>query len=361
MLQTKHSTAVDLFAGCGGLSTGLRQAGFNILAAVEKDPDAASSYQLNHPSTKVYQEDIRLLTTSRLLGDLSLSPGQLDLLAGCPPCQGFTRLTENSGRRDPRNRLVREYVRVCKILLPKVCMLENVPGLMTRGKRYFKELTAELENLGYHLVYQVVEMADYGVPQLRKRLVLLGCRVGVLEIPPPTHSREGKESGRSVWKTVEEAIGHLPPPKLSSDIEPRRSVPTWHTARSVSKEVKQRLEHAISNEGGRATLPANLRLACHARYPRGFFDVYGAMKWDEPAPTMTSGCTNASKGKFGHPAQPRPLTPREAALLQTFPRGYRFDGSGVESVARQIGNALPCRFAKILGRSILPALQADGL
>jgi DNA (cytosine-5)-methyltransferase 1 len=118
--------------------------------------------------------------------------------------------------------------------------------------------------------------------------------------------------------------------------------------------------HSISNGEGRSKLPAALRLACHDRRPDGFYDVYGAMNWDEPSPTMTSGCTNASKGRFGHPRAPRPLTAREAASLQSFPRSYKFKGSGLESVARQIGNALPHRFAKVVGTAVYAQLRSAG-
>ena len=362
----RRFTAIDLFAGCGGLTSGLRAAGFDVLAAIEKDANAAKTYKANHANVQLYEKDIRLVSPARLLRALKLPEGEtLDLIAGCPPCQGFTRLTESSGRRDRRNGLVRQFLRFVRAIRPKVCMLENVPGLLTtrKGKRYFNELRRGLEKAGYCVSYDVVELADYGVPQFRKRLVLLAARSEVIPIPAPTHRDPGRpgKSGQHPWKTVRDAIRDLPKPPLRSEVlsgeaEPRYE---WHYARDVASVVRRRLEHALGNGRRRTSLPPSLRLACHERRPDGYYDVYGVMDWDAPSPTITSGCTNASKGCFGHPAEPRPLTATEAAVLQTFPRSYKFKGSGLESVAAQIGNALPKRFAKVVGKAIIKRLSSD--
>jgi DNA (cytosine-5)-methyltransferase 1 len=357
-------TAIDLFAGCGGLTSGLRAAGFEVLAAIEKDPDAARTYEANHSTVSLYESDIRLISPRAVLRALNLPPGKtLDLIAGCPPCQGFTRLTESSGRRDRRNGLVRQFLRFVREIKPKVCMLENVPGLVRtrKGKRYFNELVRGLEKIGYKITYQVVELADYGVPQFRKRLVLLAARRKAIPIPPPTHrdpARAGK-SGRGAWRTVRNTIAGLPPPPLRSAVRAGEAVAPykWHYSRDVAPIVRRRLAHALGNGGQRTSLPESLRLECHDQSD-GYFDVYGVMDWDRPSPTITSGCTNASKGRFGHPGEPRPLTGTEAALLQTFPLSYKLEGEGLESVAAQIGNALPRRFAKVVGRAIAKRLSS---
>ncbi len=359
-------TAIDLFAGCGGLTSGLRAAGFDVLAAIENDPDAAATYRANHPKVKLYEMDVHLISPARLLRSLKLSKGQtLDLIAGCPPCQGFTRLTESSGRRDRRNGLVRQFLRFVRAIRPKVCMLENVPGLPTtrKGRRYFNELRRGLESAGYRVSYDIVELADYGVPQFRKRLVLLAARDEVLPIPAATHhdpARPGK-SGQHPWRTVRDAIGRLPKPPLRSAVRAGDATPRyeWHYSRDVAPVVRRRLEHALNNGRCRSSLPPSLRLACHERRPDGYHDVYGVIDWKKPSPTITSGCTNASKGRFGHPREPRPLTATEAAVLQTFPLAYKFKGSGLESVAAQIGNALPRRFARVVARAIIRRLKLD--
>jgi DNA (cytosine-5)-methyltransferase 1 len=354
--------AVDLFAGCGGLTSGLRAAGFDVVAAIEKDSDAASTYAANHRDVLLYQQDIRRVSAAGLLRALDLPRREtLDLIAGCPPCQGFTRLTEKRRRRDPRNALISEFLRFVTVLRPKACMLENVPGLLTRGKRYFSRLCEGLRRAGYYVEYDVVELADYGVPQFRKRLIVLGVLHEPMPIPEPTHGEPG--SRRRPWKTVRNAIGKLPSPPARSVIRAGQAVPLyqWHYARDISDAVRLRLKYARRNGIGRKSFPASLRLACHNRRPDGFYDVYGVMVWDRPAPTITSGCTNASKGRFGHPAEARPVTAVEAALLQTFPTGYKFKGSGVDSVAAQIGNALPRRFARVVGKAIrLHLLKSNG-
>jgi DNA (cytosine-5)-methyltransferase 1 len=357
-------TAIDLFAGCGGLTSGLRAAGFNVLAAIENDRDAAATYKANHAAVQLYEKDIRLVSPKDLLRALKLPKGEtLDLIAGCPPCQGFTRLTENTGRRDRRNGLVRQFLRFVRAIKPKACMLENVPGLFNtnKGRRYFNELRRGLEDAGYQVSHGIVELADYGVPQFRKRLVLLAARNAQISIPSPTHqdpARVGK-SGRRAWKTVRDAIAELTNPPRRSAVRSGKTTPryTWHYSRDIAPVVRRRLEHALQNGRSRTSLPPSLRLKCHERHPDGYYDVYGVMSWDQPAPTITSGCTNASKGCFGHPREARPLTAREAALLQTFPLSYEFKGSGLESVASQIGNALPRRFAKVVARTIIRHLN----
>lgn len=362
----RRFTAIDLFAGCGGLTSGLRAAGFDVLAAIEKDPNAAETYRANHKSVKLYEKDIRQVSPKRVLRELGLPEGEtVDLIAGCPPCQGFTRLTESSGRRDHRNGLVRQFLRFVRAIKPKICMLENVPGLVKtpKGKSYFRELRLGLEKAGYCLSYDVVELADYGVPQFRKRLVLLAARCEAIPIPDPTHrnpAHPGK-SGQRPWKTVRDAIGDLPKPPLRSAVLSGEASPRyqWHYARDVADVVRRRLKHALGNDRRRSSLPPSLRLACHERRPDGYYDVYGVMDWDAPSPTITSGCTNASKGRFGHPAEARPVTATEAAILQTFPRSYKFKGSGLESVAAQIGNALPRRFAKVVGKAIVKRLSSE--
>ena len=363
--STKMPTAIDLFSGCGGLTSGLRSAGFEVLAAIEKDSDSANTYTANHRSVVVYNKDIRRVTAKSLLERLGLEKGELDLVAGCPPCQGFTRLTEKSLRNDPRNELIYEYLRFVRVLRPQVCMLENVPGLLSRGKEIFDDFCAGVESLGYIINCQVLELADYGVPQFRKRLVMLAGLGRKIEIPPPTHCDPlaGRTASQRPWRTVQQAIRFLPRPPRRSRVVAGKTHPRyrWHFSRDITRDVRLRLLYAIDSGKGRVALPPSLRLKCHQRHPNGYYDVYGAMSWDSPSPTITSGCTNASKGRFGHPSSPRPLTATEAAKLQTFPLTYKFEGSGLESVAVQIGNALPKRFATVIGRAVVAQLTDSGV
>lgn len=328
--QVQRPTAVDLFAGCGGLSEGLRQAGFKVVGAVELEPSAVKTYRLNHDGVYVWERDIREVCLREVRQSLRLNMGDLDLLAGCPPCQGFSTMRTLNGQRrvrDKRNTLTDEYLRFVVGLQPKSLMLENVPGLSE--KRRFRDFVIDLEDLGYHITWDVLDAAEYGVPQRRRRLIMLGSRVGPVQFGPKARVR----------RTVRSAIGSLKTPMNSSD--PLHKAPGKRGAR-----IEELIAMVPKDGGSRADLPRSMWLECHKRC-NGFKDVYGRMRWDDVAPTMTGGCLNPSKGRFLHPSQNRAITAREAALLQTFPASYKFSlDEGFYSVATMIGNALPPEFIR---------------
>lgn len=314
-------TAVDLFSGCGGLSLGLRLAGYRVLAAVEVDRKAAQTYRLNHPDVTLFERDISELPPSELMQACGLAPGELDLLAGCPPCQGFSRIRTRNGsssNADPRNGLAMRFLEFAKAIMPRHLLLENVPGL--RKEPLWATLKAELSSAGYRLIEDVVDAHDFGVPQRRKRLLLLGTLGGDPKLPRACASRP----------TVRDALSLVP------------AKDALHSLRVNHSDSALRIIRAIPKDGGsRSELPRALRLACHSKTD-GFSDVYGRMSWDSPSPTITSGCHNPSKGRFIHPTEDRAISLREAALLQGFPPDYRFVvAHGKESIALMIGNALP--------------------
>lgn len=337
--------AADLFSGGGGLTVGLKRAGFSVVGAVEIERHAASTYQANHPETRLFVQDVRHLKGDDLLR-LTRS-GTLDLLAGCPPCQGFTSLTAKYKRDDPRNALVGEMLRLIEETLPRAIMIENVPGLANRGKALLDPMIARLRELGYAVECDVLQVADYGVPQFRRRLVLLAGHGFGIPIPEPTHSRDGKK--RSKWRSVREAIGDLPPPPTLSEAKKRGPFPTrdWHVVRDLGPRNLARLRAADPGKSWK-TIPEELRPRCHRDGYDGFPNVYGRMRWDEPSPAITGGCTTFSKGRFGHPEEDRTISVREAARLQTFPDEYVFDTPFMDYVCNIIGNALPCDFATVL-------------
>jgi DNA (cytosine-5)-methyltransferase 1 len=336
-------TAIDLFSGCGGLSCGLKGAGFAVVAAVEIDAKAQTTYRLNHGDVRLYAQDIRQLDPTQVLTDAGLLPGDLDLLAGCPPCQGFSRLrtkNQQASVDDERNNLVFEFLRFVEVTLPKTIMLENVPAL-AKDER-FSRLRSSIEALGYTSVVQVLDAADYAVPQRRKRLIMLASRVHKPCIAEPIQSRV----------TVRQAIGDVEAPSRTRDklhaLPERRS-----------QEVRNLIAMIPKNGGSRSDLGAERQLPCHKR-SNGFHDVYGRMAWDTVAPTITSGCHNPSKGRFLHPTYNRTLTLRESALLQGFPRDYQFDVThGKESIALMIGNALPPPFIKAHATGLRTGIQAS--
>lgn len=333
MTRTNH-TAIDLFCGAGGLTVGLKKAGFRVLAGVEQNPVAAETYKLNNRKSRIYEGDIRKLCPERIMADLGLETGSLDLLAGCPPCQGFSsHRTRNKATaiEDDRNDLVFEFVRFIEVMLPKTVMLENVPALAKDWR--IDELKVRLRDLGYHIddnFAQVKNAADYGVPQRRKRLLVKASRYGTIADAKATARR----------KTVMDAISGLMPPGESGDA--LHDLPT-----SRSEKVQTIISLVPKDGGSRADIPQKYWLDCHLRRPGSYRDVYGRMAWKDVAPTITGGCTNPSKGRFIHPEQNRAITLREAALLQTFPPKYRFSMAGGKDVAAlMIGNALPPEFIR---------------
>ena len=334
-------TAIDLFSGCGGLSLGLTQVGFQVIAAVEVDRKAQETYSLNHPTVKLYKQDIRGLDAQSILEELGLKRGELSLLAGCPPCQGFSRLrTRNMATSvfDLRNNLVSEFLRFVETLFPKTIMLENVPALA--GDRRFKLLRKRFEEMGYSSVVSVLDAADYSVPQRRKRLILLASRMHEPAIAKK-HLRR---------RTVRDALIGVGAPSTSAD--KLHSLPERR-----SPKVRQLIALIPKDGGSRRDLTVSHQLACHKRCD-GFGDVYGRMAWDDVAPTITSGCFNPSKGRFLHPSFNRAITLREAALLQGFPKNYRFDvGHGKESIALMIGNALPPQLIAAQAKELLRGLS----
>lgn len=340
--------AIDLFAGGGGLTVGLKRAGFKVVAAVENEHHSYATYKANHPEVRALKQDVTTVSGTDLV--TIAGGGKVELLAGCPPCQGFTSLTAKYRRDDHRNVLVLEMARLAEEIRPTAIMMENVPGLTGKGKALYGELCRRLEGIGYRLAEDVLEVADYGVPQLRRRLVLLGGLGFDIELPGQTHSRNGG-NGLSRWRSVRNAIGHMQDPVTLSDARRNGMVERtdWHVVRTLSPANVERIRAA---KAGRTwtSVPEALRPNCHRNGYKGFTNVYGRMEWDRPAPTITGGCTTFSKGRFGHPEEDRTISVREAALLQTFPAEYRFDVPYMEYVCNVIGNALPCDFAEVMSR-----------
>jgi DNA (cytosine-5)-methyltransferase 1 len=350
-------TAIDLFAGGGGLTVGLKRAGFDVVGAVEIEENAFATYVMNHPEVNALREDIRSVHGDDLL---RTAPGRrVDLLAGCPPCQGFSSLTRKYGRHDPRNQLVMEMGRLVREILPRAVMMENVPGLAERGKPLLDDFVKELEALGYMVTWDILQVADYGVPQNRRRLVLLAGRGFKIALPIPTHSRSGK-NGLKPWNTLRSVIGHLPKPLLFSRSKESAGPIAfkWHVVRDICEENKERLRYAKPGKV-RAHLPKRLRPKCHKEVDGGFNSVYGRMTWDQTPVTMTGGCTTFSKGRFGHPRQDRTISVLEAALIQTFPESYIFDTDFIDAACDIIGNALPCDFAQVVSEQCWAALCAS--
>jgi DNA (cytosine-5)-methyltransferase 1 len=354
-------TAIDLFAGGGGLTVGLKRAGFDVVAAVENEPNAADTYRSNHGDVKLFERDIAEVTGTDL--NVHSPDGQIDLLAGCPPCQGFTSLTAKYNRSDLRNALIREMGRLVREVEPKAVMLENVPRIRTRGKELYKEFVGTLKDHGYKISDRslgVLQVANYGVPQNRRRFVLLAGKGFEIPLPSPTHSRDGNEH-RQKWKTLRDVLSQFDagsPPTLSeAQDQDGPQGENWHVVRDISEKNKERLREAKPGES-RKSIPRKLRPDCHEDDDYdGFSNVYGRMTWDQTPVTITSGCTTPSKGRFGHPEELRTISVREAALIQTFPLDYEIDTPYMKYACQIVGNALPCDFAEVVSEACHEALH----
>ncbi|MDX5976864.1 DNA cytosine methyltransferase [Vreelandella alkaliphila] len=331
-------TSVDLFSGCGGLTEGLTQAGYEVVSAVELDKKAVATYKLNHPNVNLHHVDIKNLSPEVLMAEAGLMKGELFLLAGCPPCQGFSRLRTRNGKNiveDVRNDLIFDFLRFVEGMLPKRIMMENVPGLEQDQRFvYFK---ARLEELGYFVTCKVVNASDYGVPQRRKRIIVLASYDSKPCFP--------KVNAEKI--TVRDAIGNIDERVGSQD--------GLHTMPEKRSENVKKIISMIPKDGGsRHQLPEKYHLKCFKK-SGGFRDVYGRMSWSNVSPTITSGCSNPSKGRFLHPEKNRTITLREAAVLQGFPYDYKFlVEHGKQSIALMIGNALPPPLIKIHAQALLP-------
>lgn len=323
--------AIDLFSGCGGLSLSLKKAGFNVIGAVEIDEFAAKVFQDNFPNSTVETEDIKTISPAKFRKALGLRKGELSLLAGCPPCQGFSTLRSHhrrsSVKKEPNNDLIFRVLDFVREFKPKAVLIENVPGLAKDIR--IQNFQNGLEKQVYTCNFEVHDAKDYGVAQNRKRMVFMAVKGK----KKPAFAMKAKKP-----RTVREAIAGIERPEDSKD-----ALHNYPVRRS--ERIADLISLVPTDGGSRNDLPFNMQLDCHKRHS-GFNDVYGRMKWDEPSPTITCGCINPSKGRFLHPEQNRAITAREAAMLQGFPKSYKFDMSkGAYAVAQLIGNAFPPTFA----------------
>jgi DNA (cytosine-5)-methyltransferase 1 len=347
----RQYACADSFCGAGGLALGLEWAGFEVLASFDASECAVKTFRENL-SNRCLHEKAENLTAQRLFREAGFE-GRLDLFSGGPPCQGFSKQKRGAHLGDERNELVFEFARLVREADSRFFLLENVDQFgKKRGKDFVGRIRDELS--GYDLYPQFYNCADYGLAQTRVRFVIVGklksVRAG-FRIPGPTVKR---------WRTVGEALDGMPePPK---DYSEHIGFPNHYAAKVTPINV-ERFSH-VPQGGGWWDIPEDLRLRCHQKVDRssgGWPDVYGRLKVDGQAPTLTAGFDSFTRGRYGHPLSDRPLTPREAARLQGFPDGFRFSGTRWD-VRSQIGNAVPPPLAQAIGQEIIRSLMIeDGL
>lgn len=367
--------AIDIFSGCGGVSCGLSLAGFKIKSAVEIERRAVDTYLSYTPLNRVnvLNEDICNLKGEQILKAAKIKKDDIYLFAGCPPCQNFSRqnpLNKNKSI-DERKKLLFEFLRLIEEIMPPFILMENVPGIKADfNKEILNEFLERLKKY-YYVKEDILNAADYGVPQVRKRFVLHAVRNDINEelkrfgfsfdLPDATHDKRGNK-GLQKWKTVREAIKDLPVIKAGEEYEDDGKIHN-HKCAGLSKTNLKRIKTIRENGGSRNGLPDELVLDCHKKKDRngnvfsGHGDVYGIMDPDKPAPTITGGCLCYSKGRYGHYSQDRAISIREAARLQTFPDDFVFSNSLTDS-ALQIGNAVPIDLVKASGKVFKAAIRS---
>lgn len=344
-MKSVSYSCIDSFSGAGGLSLGLKNVGFNIILSFDIDDKCIKTIRQNqkyfhHPS---FVADISDMLNGKLLQLSNLKKGELFLLVGGPPCQGFS-IQRRGKDVDDRNHLVLKYGELIHEVYPYFFIMENVSGIRgKRGKKILNQLIKKTQDIGYTVHMKMLDAQEYGVPQRRKRIFLIGERIDVgndYKFPKPSLER----------KMVRETIGFLPPPPENGKDHPDISL---HRRDKLSEINIKRLK-ALKQGEGRDFLPTELLAKCHKIDSSviGHRNVYGRMKWDEVAPTITARFDSFTRGMFGHPEQVRSISLREGAMLQTFPQDFTFVGTKVE-VARQIGNAIPPVLGEKIGRSII--------
>ena len=350
-------TCIDSFCGAGGLGLGLKRAGFNILLSFDIDDICINTIKTNNQylGHLAITADIADMLNGNVLSHCDLKRGELFLLAGGPPCQGFS-VQRRGSDLDARNDLVLKYGQLIDELYPLYFVMENVSGLGgKRGKTILGHLIEKAEKIGYKVHVKLLDAQEYGVPQRRRRYIVIGERKDIGSNYRYPKSIKSK-------KTVRNTIGDLPVPPADGSDYP--GIPL-HRRDKLSKLNLQRI-NALKEGQGRDDLPQELLTPCHRVSSSiiGHRNVYGRMTWDDVAPTITARFDSFTRGQFGHPDQPRSISLREGALLQTFPMDFSFSGNKVD-VARQIGNAVPPVLAEKIGESIidcyLKASEKDGV
>ncbi|MFC2174788.1 DNA cytosine methyltransferase [archaeon] len=344
--------AIDLFCGAGGLTYGLEREGIKVVAGIDNDPACRFPYEENTDAVFI-EGDIKRMT-SRDIEALYPKNG-VRILAGCAPCQPFSQLghkrdkKDDSDKKNDKWRLLNSFTRCIRNITPDIVTMENVPGLCRH--EVFQDFLSALDKLEYQTDWAIRDCRGYGVPQSRRRLVLLASRLGKINMIPPICADETE------YSTVRGAIGALSP--LHAGEQDANDF--IHEASRLSSKNLERIR--ASKPGGTwMDWPPRLRLECHKK-PSGksYTPVYGRMEWDKPSPTITTQSYIYGTGRFGHPEQDRAISFREAALLQTFPANYRFvpDGARVckGELGRLIGNAVPVKLAEAIGRSIQEHLK----
>lgn len=341
--------AIDLFCGIGGLSYGLQKSGIKVVAGYDIDKTCEYAFEENN-NAKFYDDDVKDLNAEDLLNKYS-EKCRFKVLVGCAPCQPFSSHNHKLKTQHSKWGLLNSFADLVEKTKPDIVSMENVPNLQHQD--IFKDFVQRLKNLGYIFDEEpkIVYCPDYGIPQNRKRLVLLASLHGEINLIPPTHTKDN-------YANVRDAIGSQEPMEAGS----KSKKDPLHRVAGFTKINLERIQHS-KPKGSWRDWPERLVLECHKKKSgQSYGSVYGRMSWDEPSPTITTQFFNYGTGRFGHPEQDRAISLREGAILQSFPSDYKLlkndENFSFQSIARHIGNAVPPKLGEIIGLSILNHIQS---
>lgn len=334
--------AIDFFCGAGGLTHGLIKAGIKVLAGIDNQESLRQTYEKNNRGAKFICRDARKINIHALRRLLKITDTDKVLYTACTPCQPFSTLNQRQGE-DDRKDLLLAFGDIVEQSPPDMILIENVPGLNTKyGRDIYKKFLAKIKNAGFseeNIFSDFLDAHDYYVPQTRKRLILIASRHNPIEPPVPSKRKP-------VVKTY---LKKFPEIKHGEKSDLYHN----HEARKLQPHLLKIVQAVPKDGGSRSDVEdTSILLKCHQEKPNVHKDVFGRMRWNAPAPTLTARCTDVYCGRFTHPDQDRGISIREAAALQTFPGNYIFYGDSILELARQIGNSVPVNFAKALGKSI---------
>lgn len=345
--ENKRYKAIDFFCGGGGMTCGLRQAGIDVIAGVDIDKEAKETYEINNKGTVFIDKDIRRVHSDYFERNFGISRNDDYLiLVGCSPCQFYSIINTDKEHSLKTKDLLRNFARFIDYYRPGYVLVENVPGILTNKQSIWPTFKKKLEALGYgKMLYKVIDMSYYGVPQSRKRFSLIATRLDVdIQLP------QADEKQALLSDFIGEAHGF---PKIIAGT--KDDTVFNHTVAGLSDKCMRRLQKTRHDGGSRLDWAddPDLQLKCFLGKDDSFKDSYGRMWWNKPAPTITTKFFSISNGRFGHPDEDRAISLREGATLQTFPRDYAFKTNSIATTARLIGNAVPCEYARRLGEVII--------
>jgi len=357
IIMKKKLKVLDLFAGVGGMSYGFEQAGLDIVGAVEFEDSIAQSMKKNHKNTKMFIADIRNLKAKKVKEEI----GEIDVIIGGPPCQGFSLKGKRLGLNDKRNFLFKEYIKYIKYFNPKYFVIENVPGIISSNNGYFtKEIVNKLEKIGYKINYDILNASDFGVPQDRRRAIFMGTKMNNKILLPAKKNNQDEKI--TVWEAISDLAYLFSGEGEFESVYKNKSNSKYQNL--MRKNSKKLFNHVATNHSDLAIdrlkrIPAEKgKEFLKEKITSTFGQTWGRLRKDKQSPTIVTRFDTPSNGKNSHPFLHRAITPREAARLQSFPDNFIFYGNKT-SIIKQIGNAVPPLLGKAIAEHILKHYEKE--